>query len=50
MGACGAYGLADGNALVAAEIVEDDDVAWLEGRDEELLNPGEEDGGVDRTI
>jgi len=36
--------------LVAAEIVEHDDVADVECRDEELDHPGEEEGSVNRTI
>lgn len=36
--------------LVAAEIVQDDDVAWLELRDEKLLNIGAEAFAVDRAV
>ena len=36
--------------FVAAKIVEHDDVADVECRDEELDHPGEEDGSIDRTI
>ena len=43
-------GLAHGVALVAAEIVHDDDVAGLERRHEELLDIGFEAFAVDRSI
>src|SRR4051812_12303334 len=39
-----------GLSLVAAEIVQDHDVAWCEGGDEELLDPGGEELAVDRPI
>lgn len=42
--------LADGFALVTAEIVEDDDIAWLEGRYENLLDIGLEAFTVDRPV
>ena len=52
-GAGGADRLAYGLALVASEIVEDDDVAGLEGRDQELLDIGQEllavDGAPEET-
>ena len=35
---------------MAAEIADDDDVAWFEGWAEDLLNVGEEALAVDRTI
>ena len=41
---------ADGLSFMAAEIVHDDDVARLQGRDEELLDIGEEAATVDRAI
>jgi len=50
MGTGGADGAADIDAFVAAEVVQHDDVAWLEGWQEELLDPGEEDPGVDRAV
>ena len=50
LGAGGPDRLADGLALVAAEIVHDDDVAGRERRDEELLDPGGEDLAVDRPV
>ena len=46
----GADRLAYGFAFMGAEIVEDDDVAGLEGRDEELLDVGEEAFAVDGTV
>ena len=39
-----------GSRLVAAEIVHDDDVAWLKLRDENLLNIGAEAFAVDGTV
>jgi len=50
LGASGAYGGADGPAFVAAQIVHDDDVTWLEGRDQELADVGQEACAVDRTV
>ena len=35
---------------VTAEVVHHDDVAWPQGGDQELLNPGEEAVGIDRSI
>lgn len=49
-GSCCADGFAHSRALVAAKIVEDDDVAGLERRDQELLDIGEEALAVDRAI
>jgi len=46
----GADGLPDGFTLVAAEIVEDDDVARPEGWDQELLDVSQEAAAVDGTI
>ena len=46
----GGYGLSNRLALVAAEIVHDDDVAWLEGRDEQRVDIGPEPGAVDRAV
>lgn len=43
-------GLADGFGFVAAEIVEDDDIAVLEGGDQEALDVGEELLAVDRPV
>ena len=45
-----ADGLARGLAFVAAEIVEDDDIAWRKGGDKELLNVGAEPFAVDRAV
>ena len=42
--------LAQGGGLVAAEIVHDDDVAGLEGRNELLLDIGAEAFAVDRAV
>jgi len=42
--------LADGLALMAAEVVHDDDIAGRERRHEELLDPGGEALAVDRSI
>ena len=50
LGAGSADGAADGLALVAAEIVHDDDVAGPERRDEHLLDIGEEALAVDRAV
>ena len=47
MGVGAADGVADGLALMAAEIVEDDKVAGLERWDQELLGPGPEAMAVD---
>ena len=41
--------LADRSFLVASEVVEDDDVAWPQGGDEELFDPGLEALGIDRA-
>ena len=46
----GAYGFADCPVLVRPKIVHDDDVALLEGRDEDLLDIGEEGLTVDGAI
>lgn len=35
---------------MAAKIIEDDDIAWLEGGNENLLDPCSEDYAVDRSI
>src|SRR5689334_11016903 len=50
MGAGGADGATDRLALVAAEIVEDDDVALGEGWDENSLHVEREELAVDRTV
>jgi hypothetical protein len=50
LGASGSDGPSDGVALVAAEIVEDDDVAWLERRHQYLLDIGQEALAVDRPV
>ena len=49
-GAGGADHLADGGRFVRAEIVHDDDVAWLQDRHELLLDIGAEALAVDRPI
>jgi hypothetical protein len=43
-------GAADRLALVAAEIVRDDDIAGPVGRDEQLLDIGQEAASVDRAL
>src|SRR5271165_63187 len=40
----------DGFSFVGAEVVEDHDVAWLEGRDQELLDISSEALAVDRAV
>lgn len=50
MGVGAADGAADGLALMTAEIVEDDEIAGPECRDEKLLDPGPEAAAVDRTV
>lgn len=50
MGAGGSDRGANGFTLVAAEIVDDDDVAWCEGRRQDLLDVGGKALAVDRTI
>jgi hypothetical protein len=50
LGAGGSDRAADGEALVAAKVVHDDDVARAQGWDEELLHPGEEALAVDRPV
>lgn len=50
MGAGISKGSADGLAFVTAEIVEHDDVAGAQGRDEELGHPGKEHPPVDRAV
>lgn len=50
MGAGIADGVARRLALVAAEIVEDDDIAGIEGWCQALLDPGGEGNAVDRAI
>jgi len=49
-GTGGADGFAGGFALVAAEIVHDDDIARPQHRNENLLDIGEEGFAVDRAI
>jgi hypothetical protein len=41
---------ADRLAFVAAQIVENDNVPWLEGGDEDLVDIGGEAGSVDRPV
>ena len=48
--AAGANGFVDRPALVRAQIVHDDDVAWLQCRRENLLDIGEETLAVDRPV
>ena len=50
MGAGGPDGAAGGLSLVAAEVVEDDDVAFGEGRPENLLDVEGEELAVDRAV
>ena len=50
MGAGGPDGAAGGLSLVAAEVVEDDDVAFGEGRPENLLDLEGEELAVDRAV
>ena len=50
LGACRPDGLAHGLALVAAEVVHDDDIAGRERRHEELLDIGSEELAVDWAI
>ena len=45
-----ADGLAHGLTFVAAKIVEDDDIAWLQGGHQELLDIGTEATAIDGTI
>ena len=49
-GAGGPDSAADGLALVAAKIVHDDDVAWLQGGDEELFDVSQEAQAIDRPV
>lgn len=42
--------LAHADAFVAAEVVDDDDAAWLEFGDEKLLDPGSEALAIDRPV
>ena len=50
MGAHGADSSAGGLSFVASQIVEDDDVAGLERRNQVLLDPGRESAAIDRSI
>ena len=50
LGTGAANGPADGLATVAAEIVDDDDIAGRKGRNEDLFDIGEETLAVDRTV
>ena len=43
-------GGAGGLVLVAAEVVQDDDIARLQGRDEDGLDIAAEDGAIDRPV
>src|SRR6266516_2883933 len=45
-----ADGVTHGLSLVAAEIIDDDDVAWLEGGYQHYLDIGEEDCAIDRSV
>ena len=42
--------MSDSLSFVAAEIVDDDDITTLEGRDQDLLDIGEETLAVDRPV
>ena len=46
----GPDGTADGGGPVAAEVVHDDDVVWMQGWGQKLLDIGSEDLGGDRPI
>jgi len=46
----GTNGAAHGLPLVAAEIVDDDDIAGFEGRNEHLFDIGEEAFAIDRSV
>ena len=50
MGTCRADELACHFALVAAEIIKNDDVAWTQDRNEYLLDVDEENLAIDRAI
>lgn len=50
MGADATNSLSGGAALVTAEVVENDDVAWSQGRNQRLLNPGGEADSVDGAV
>lgn len=50
LGACGSNSGANGPAFVASQVVDDDDVAWPERRDQDLLDIGEEGLAVDRPV
>ena len=50
LGASSTYELTHGFALVAAEIVDDDEVVWHQGRDEDLLDVCSEALAVDRAV
>jgi len=50
LGPGGSDSLADGLALVAAEIVHHHEIAWLEDGNEDLLDIGEEGFAVDRSV
>ncbi len=50
MGACRANGGSNGLTLVAAQVIDDDNVAGFEGGNEKLLHIGGEADGVDGTI
>ena len=46
----GSDGGAGGLGFVAAEVVQNDDIAWREGRGEDLLDIEEEEFAVDRAV
>src|SRR4029077_18712118 len=50
LGAGPSNGLAYRLGLVGAEVVEDDDIAWLEGGDEHLPDVGQEPRAIDRPV
>jgi len=43
-------GGANGAALMAAEVVHDDDVAWRQNREEKLLDISQEACAIDRSV
>ena len=50
MRAHGLDGFAHGDVFVSGEVVQDDNVAWLQGRDQDLLDIGQEPAAGHGTI